>query len=107
MRESELLAAVLVSLKKLPGITAWRCNAGRRGGVRLAPRGVPDIIGYLSPRGRFFGVELKADHKDACPCKSCSAQRVWASRAIANGVLYVKARTVEEAVNGLTVEAVL
>jgi hypothetical protein len=98
--ETALTSAVLSALHKMPGVTAWRCNSGVRGRVRLAPAGTPDIIGYLSS-GRFLGIETKASHKDACACESCAAQRAWGSRAKANGVLYLRARTVAEAISGL------
>lgn len=111
MSEAALTRAVVEALAKVPGVTAWRCNSGKvrvRGGfMQLAPNGTPDIIGFLRPAGRFFGIELKASHKDNCSCVKCEGQRKWATRAQADGVLYVKARTVAEALNFLTTAVVL
>ena len=50
----------------LVGINAWRTNSGinfssykeKQYIVRLAPRGTPDIIGFLND-GKFLGIEVK------------------------------------------------
>lgn len=103
MSESALTAAVLRALGQLPGVTVWRCNSGRRGRVHLAPAGTPDVIGYLRG-GRFIGIETKASHGDECTCRSCTAQRAWAARAKACGVIYARVRTLDQAVE-LVVDA--
>jgi hypothetical protein len=64
-RESDIQKAILdyLSLKR---IVAWRNNSGTaevQAGkklywMKLAPKGSPDIIGYL-PDGRFLGIEVK------------------------------------------------
>ena len=110
-KESDVTRELVQALERLPGVKAWRCNSGKvrvRGGfMTLAPPGTPDVIGFLSPKGRFFGIELKASHKDNCSCRECEGQRLWALAANAMGALYLKTRSVEEAVNWLTAMVVL
>ena len=57
MRESEVQRAILDYLR-YRGILHARTNAGRRGGVHLAPKGWPDITAMY--RGRFVGIEVKS-----------------------------------------------
>ena len=47
------------ALRKM-GYLVTRLNAGRRPGVRLAPKGWADFIA-CSPAGRFVAVEVKRD----------------------------------------------
>lgn len=63
--EKEIQKTILDYLA-LKGINAWRTNSGiqfstykgKEHVVRLAPRGTPDIIGFLSD-GKFLGIEVK------------------------------------------------
>lgn len=57
---------VILDYLQLKGINAWRTNSGiqfstykdRSYITRLAPRGTPDIIGFLN-NGKFLGIEIK------------------------------------------------
>lgn len=63
--EREIQKTILDYLA-LKGINAWRTNSGiqfstykdRSYITRLAPKGTPDIIGFLND-GRFLGIEVK------------------------------------------------
>lgn len=63
--EKEIQKSILDYLS-LKGINAWRTNSGIQFSTykdksyitRLAPKGTPDIIGFLND-GRFLGIEVK------------------------------------------------
>jgi hypothetical protein len=62
--ETKLQYAIQEALCWLPGCEAWRCNTGKRGGVRFGLQnlkkktaGTPDLIGIVD--GVFLGVEVK------------------------------------------------
>lgn len=57
MTEAEIQRDVLSYLRRR-GLLHARTNAGRKGGVRLAPAGWPDVVGMY--KGHFFGLEIKA-----------------------------------------------
>ena len=62
MTESQIQKDVLDYLKTVPQLKVWRTNAGRiKGGPIMAPKGCPDIIGYVKGQyaGRFIGIEIK------------------------------------------------
>lgn len=78
MSETELQRVILDGLEKA-GFWAMRINAGRRGGVRLAPKGTPDILvlqPYLWLEVKLPSGELGEDQerfferakKEAIPC---------------------------------------
>jgi hypothetical protein len=62
-RESDVLAGAL-SLLKLRGVFAWRCNSGvafRDGRpIKLAPAGTADILGIVPGSGKLLAIECKA-----------------------------------------------
>lgn len=92
--EADLLTSVL-SYLKTRRVKGWRCNSGTirlRGRVfRGAPKGTPDILGYLGPRGRMFAIELKAKTG-----RVSIEQEWWEQEALAAGVLVLTARSLEE-----------
>jgi hypothetical protein len=62
--ETKLQYAIQEALCWLPGCEAWRCNTGKRGGVRFGLQdlknktaGTPDLIGIVD--GVFLAVEVK------------------------------------------------
>lgn len=74
--ETDLVRVILRTLR-VSGVLAWRCNSGRRAGVRFGlGAGCPDIIGVLPPSGRMFGLEVKTDSG-----KVSNRQRIWAESA--------------------------
>lgn len=100
MSETSAITTPLLDALQRCGITAARMQSGRKGKMRLAPAGWPDVVGYLWD-GRFFGVETKLSHRDSCGCSSCVEQRAFGARAKAKGCVYVRARSVAEALDGL------
>ena len=75
------------------GIVAWRTNSGKvRNNVYMAPKGTPDIIGYL-PSGRFLGIEVKRPKQPLS-----DSQQAWLERAEKAGCAVMVARSVEEVV---------
>lgn len=74
MREAKLQRAILAALNAQVDVWAMRVNAGRRGGVRLAPEGTADIVG-IGPGGFFFGGEVKVPGK-----KPSEVQSLWLHR---------------------------
>jgi hypothetical protein len=100
---SDVVRPLLAALEAL-GIECHRIHCGKarvRGGfLHLNKPGKPDIGGVL-PGGRAFYVEAKGDHRDACKCESCDAQRNNRVKLEAAGALYVFARTPDEGLRGL------
>jgi len=83
-----------------PRVRLWRANAGRAlvptaaGGLRSMQvniPGCPDLIGWLSPQGTFIGIECKGDGG-----KLREEQKAFRDRLIADGGIYVEARSVED-----------
>lgn len=123
--QSDVTRPILEALARIPGVVAWRCNAGGyRGRMVGAPKGTPDIIGFMrvgqqemrttedrtglvthySWFARFFGIECKkAGGRTGKPQKI--AQEAWGKRLVDHGGLYVVARTVAEALQGLGIGA--
>ncbi len=79
--ETPLKAAILDVLHAY-GIEAWSCPSGhaRRGRIRMAPKGTPDVIGYLSG-GRMIALEVKRPGEELKP-----HQAAWLAKARAAGV---------------------
>jgi VRR-NUC domain len=77
------------------GVTHWRANSGMLllpGRVfRGNPKGCPDILGYLGPHGRMFGLELKTRLG-----RLSSEQVAWQQRALAEGVRVAVCRSLQE-----------
>jgi len=75
------------------GIVAWRTNSGKvRYNVYMAPKGTPDIIGYL-PNGRLLGIEVKRPKGIVS-----ESQQAWLERAQKAGCAVMVAHSVEEVV---------
>lgn len=75
------------------GIVAWRTNSGKvRNNVYMAPKGTPDIIGYL-PSGRLLGIEVKRPKGVLS-----DSQKEWIERAEKAGCAVMVAHSVEEVV---------
>jgi hypothetical protein len=77
------------------GIVHWRANSGTLflGGrvFRGNPKGTPDILGWMAPNGRLFGIELKARLGRLSP-----DQHRWQQRALAEGVRVATCRSLRE-----------
>jgi hypothetical protein len=66
MSETSTIVTPLVkALNELPGCWAMRVNAGRRGGVALAPKGTPDV--HATVRGWSLWFEAKKPGQKAKP----------------------------------------
>lgn len=83
-----------------PRVRLWRANAGRAlvatagGGLRSMQvniPGCPDLIGWLSPSGKFIGIECKGDRGKLRP-----EQIAFRDRLEKDGGLYIVARSVED-----------
>ena len=89
--EGDFKGPLLDALNALPGIRAWRQQAGRlkvkRGFMHLAPKGAGDIIGRASPDGLLFEVETKGLRTAVQ-----DGQDEWALETIAAGAVYLRAR---------------
>jgi hypothetical protein len=66
INEKQIQKGILDYLALKRGVIAWRNNSGtaqvkmgqKEYWVQLAPKGTPDIIGYMSD-GKFLGIEVK------------------------------------------------
>lgn len=88
MTERDLQKSILAYLR-YRGILHARTNAGRAGGVRLAPKGWPDITGCF--KGRFVAIELKGEDGRLSDDQVATLLRVRDDGGIA-----VAARSVED-----------
>jgi hypothetical protein len=97
--EASLQRLVLARLNELPGVRAWRSNAGgARDGAsgRVLKFGTPgqaDLTGLLGPSGRRLEVELKAERGRQTP-----EQKLWQAEIERYGGLYILARSLAEAI---------
>lgn len=94
--ETPLKAAILDALAAM-GVVAWNSPSGqarvRRGRVHMAPKGTPDIVGYLDGGGRMLAIEVKVPGEEPKP-----HQAAWMDRARRAGVVVACAHSVAEAV---------
>lgn len=66
MKETDLVREV-ISVLRLHGIHAWRCNTGmsigvykgKRRAIRFGVPGMSDVLGIVPPSGRLLAVECK------------------------------------------------
>lgn len=114
MSEIALQRSILDGLEKL-GFWAMRINSGRRGGVRMAPKGTPDIFvlqpfvlleckledGKLSPDQVAFFERAK---REGVPC--AVVRSLQEAISVVRGAAMVESRlryvTIQEALNRLT-----
>lgn len=100
-RHEKLVADILLALGSRPDIRCWRTQVGRyrylyhAGIVTVGPEGVGDIEGILK-RGRYFTVECKVGRDT-----QRDTQLAFERMVIKMGGLYVIARSVQEAVEGV------
>jgi hypothetical protein len=93
--EATLTRLVLAQLQRLPGVFAWRANAGAArtsGGrtVRFGAVGQPDIMCVVA--GRFLGLETKS-----ATGKQSPGQARFQAALEASGGRYALVRTLDEA----------
>lgn len=98
-READVQREILRLWGSHPSVRLWRANSGRAlvptasGGLRsIAVNivGCPDLIGWIRPSGRFVGIECKAT------TGLRPEQRAFRDRLIADGGIYVEARSVAD-----------
>jgi hypothetical protein len=99
-REKDVLAELLRWLS-LKGVFCWRNNSGAgtlRSGhfVRFGAPGSADILGLLSPSGRFLAVEVKRPGG-----RPTERQGAWLEAVRAAGGVAVCASSIEELEAGL------
>ena len=89
------LVKACVQYLTLKGVVCWPQNVGcmKVGNrfVRFAPKGTPDVLGYLPPHGRGLAVECKTGTG-----KANKDQAAWHERARAAGVLVLVVRDVRD-----------
>ena len=99
MSERDVLAGVLIAVTALPGVMAWRSNTGAAVNawgrkVQFGLPGTPDILGCV--RGTFVGIEVKS-----ATGRQTLEQVRFQAQFEASGGLYILARSVDDAINGL------
>jgi len=80
------------------GVPHARTNAGRAGGVRLAPEGWPDIVACY--RGRFVAIECK--RPGGVSSASQDAQHCWLRQNMAVVIVATSVEIVAKTLDGLT-----
>lgn len=101
MTEHEIQQLIMLAIGSRPGIRIWRNQTGalkdERGHlIRFGLVGSADILGIMSPGGRFLAIEVKT-HTGRQTEQQASFQRMIES----HGGLYVLARSVQDAVSAL------
>lgn len=94
-KESEVLGGVLGYLSTRGDFYCWRQGnfAGSLpGGYMHATKGVADILGVLSPTGKFVAIEVKREIGG----KVSASQLAWGANVIAAGGVYVVARSIAD-----------
>ncbi len=95
--ETNLQAAIVKAINRIPNAWARRLNSGgRRGRIQLCESGTPDIEVFL-PGSRVLHIEVKGT-KDT---KVSPAQLAWHERADRLGHVVHVVRTVQEAVDAV------
>jgi len=97
MSETQLLTQVMRALAIEPGVIAWRSNTRTlRLGGRLTRFGLgngsADVIGLVSPSGRFLALELKTETG-----RVSDEQKKWGQAVVKAGGMYAVVRSVAEA----------
>ena len=101
--ETKIQNDILIALSTYPDMIVWRSAVGNgwvRTGDGFKPMrfgGIPgqsDIIGCW--QGRFIGIEVKT-----ATGKLSKEQRQWGAAIVSCGGIYIVARSVEDALNGL------
>jgi hypothetical protein len=91
--ERDVVHAVLEAWGAHPRLRIWRNNTGGAmygdRFVKFGMNGAPDIMGVMSPSGRFVGIECKAPGK-----KQSADQIAWEAMFRAMGGVFVLARSV-------------
>lgn len=113
--ETDLVQSILLALGCRPDLRVWRQNTGvawqptttdaraafarlrSRGGFRPVQYGTPgtsDVVGIV--HGRFIGIEAKS-----ATGQQSEEQQRWAAMVVKHGGLYILARSVDDAVEGV------
>lgn len=99
--ETQIQKQILDYLKDCPYVHVWRSNAGQvQKNVKLAPKGCPDIIGYITEVplrpvwGHFIGFEVKQPGK-----LQTQDQQDWEADMDMAGALYFVVHSVEDVVD--------
>lgn len=100
--ESEILSQILIALGRDPRCFIFRNNTGalpdRHGRlIRYGLVGSADILGCLRPSGRFLAIEVKT--KTGI---QSTEQQAFQRTLIAAGGIYLLARSVQDALDGVT-----
>jgi hypothetical protein len=102
--EKVIQRSVIAELRRMR-IKHWRANSGvvwiKKKGYPDFPmtvnfKGCPDILGYLRPNGRLFGIEVKTRTGKQSPEQE-ACQRSFEEE----GALYILARSVDDVLEAL------
>ncbi|MBM5812988.1 MAG: VRR-NUC domain-containing protein [Gammaproteobacteria bacterium] len=101
MQEQAIQQAILARLGAVPGLLVWRNNTGAtvntRGQlVRFGVAGSADVLLVAGPSGRFCAIEVKSVFG-----RASARQLAWGRAVVEAGGVYIVARSVDEAVEGL------
>lgn len=100
--ETALKRAVIDAINATGLAVVWNSPVGaaRRGRIRMAPKGTPDVIGYLRD-GRLLAIECKMPN-DRTEKTRRESQQAWRDRAQSAGCVVGVVRSVAEAVAVVT-----
>ena len=101
MAEQDLTRAIIESVNTSALAFVWRNHSGlvkvRRAWMHLAPKGSPDVIGYLlDGSARVVGLEVKLPKE-----KPSELQEEWRARILAAGGVAAVVRSVGESLEVL------
>lgn len=104
MSEQNIVKAVLDAINRSGLAKVWRNQSGivrtRGGFMHLAPKGSPDIVGYmLDGSARFVGIEVKKPKKDGghTNAEQVDAQAKWRDELIKAGAVWMQVTSADEA----------
>ena len=104
MKESIIQKLILAEFGALPWLRIWRNNSGalkdQRGQlITYGLKGSADILGLLSPEGRFLAIEVKNERG-----KQNESQIAFEKMIKSMGGIYILARSVEDVYKGLNLK---
>lgn len=104
MKESVIQKQIMAEFGALSWLRIWRNNTGalkdQRGQlITYGLKGSADILGIISPEGRFLAIEVKNERG-----KQSESQAAFGKMVEAMGGIYILARSVEDVYRGLQIK---
>ena len=102
MKESIIQKQIMAEFGALPWLRIWRNNTGaltdQRGQlITYGLKGSADILGLISPEGRFVAIEVKNERG-----KQSVSQAAFERMIKSMGGIYILARSVDDVYRGLS-----